>query len=213
MFPFTPRSHERGSVEASCDQGRRLPRTSPLRALTSAAPLKLRSPPLTGGGKDGTPRSHERGSVEAPRRDVALVRVGRPLRALTSAAPLKLVQHAPHLHGSLPLRALTSAAPLKPGRHTGVPVECRTPRSHERGSVEAGCGCGLSVGARRPLRALTSAAPLKRSRAGREPPAACPLRALTSAAPLKPEGSARVFSDRPTPRSHERGSVEAFWIR
>ena len=61
----TPRSKERGSVEASPWSERRL-MVPPLRARKSAAPLKLPLPPGENAGECDTPRSKERGSVEAP---------------------------------------------------------------------------------------------------------------------------------------------------
>ena len=88
----SPRSHERGPVEA----------------FDSIFYQR---------GNSRSPRSHERGPVEAsggePQQGIS-----EHLRALTSAAPLKLPGDGPKNNQQLNLRALTSAAPLKQlGRH------------------------------------------------------------------------------------------------
>ena len=159
----SPRSHERGPVEAWANGSWQEPRESHLRALTSAAPLKQGRPAsaerragvsprshergpvearLCGWScsrsKSRSPRSHERGPVEAVYRCFLVLHRCPYLRALTSAAPLKLFGAALNRAAMTYLRALTSAAPLKrraPHRQPHRPS--RSPRSHERGPVEA----------------------------------------------------------------------------
>ena len=62
---LTPRSKERGTVEAGLVRGFRFARQIPLRARKSAAPLKLTFFAMLWRAKVRTPRSKERGTVEA----------------------------------------------------------------------------------------------------------------------------------------------------
>ena len=148
---LSPRSRERGPVEAPC-------------ASRTAAPA------------DGSPRSRERGPVEALGGNFR-TSFSRTLRAHVSAAPLKRETREETDAGSFPLRAHVSAAPLK--RVAPCPSgRCRrsSPRSRERGPVEATPVRYTLFVRRIPLRAHVSAAPLKRRarRAPRAPGAPSP---------------------------------------
>ena len=90
-----------------------------------------------------------------------------------------------------------------------TPRSKASPRSKERGSVEAGLArtTGATI---RYLRARKSAAPLKRAENGRLAANGPYLRARKSAAPLKQRGpTLGAGVGRRSPRSKERGSVEA----
>src|SRR5438309_796595 len=63
--PNSPRSHERGPIEAGSKRARRRTFAGSLRALTSAAPLKQIFLAVTRRKFGGSPRSHERGPIEA----------------------------------------------------------------------------------------------------------------------------------------------------
>jgi len=158
---ISPRSHERGSIEA-CRLPRHRMRRSPLRVLTNAAPLKHAGSLEVQVSPDGSPRSHERGSIEAA----------------------------------------GTAARQRRRRYS--------PRSHERGSIEAGAE-SLRDRAQGPaLRVLTNAAPLKPEGIRTMRALETTLRVLTNAAPLKPCGCRWTRSHlTSSPRSHERGSIEA----
>ena len=112
-----------------------------------------------------------------------------------------------------------------------------SPRSHERGSVEADRMMHSIFRQTVSLHAHTSVAPLKLSAFEKAWPGPAALHAHTSVAPLKPflrrhhtlhitlsprsheRGSVEATLDglsqsvhEPSPRSHERGSVEASWL-
>ena len=134
----TPRSHERGPVEAE-----------KLGVFVDAF-------------NDDTPRSHERGPVEARRGWPRCGVRGNTPRS-HERGPVEASPHgAALLHDIIPLRAHMSAAPLKQFRepfvHGGHVV---TPRSHERGPVEAWQRPAARNSRWRTLRAHMSAAPLK----------------------------------------------------
>ena len=132
----SPRSHERGPVEAmSAGRARRTQRKN-LRALTSAAPLKRNSAAVRVRVNDSSPRSHERGPVEAITAPASIGLRNTSPRS-HERGPVEAHQPLFRLVAQADLRALTSAAPLKQRLAYGVE----------------------KVG--RNLRALTSAAPLK----------------------------------------------------
>src|SRR5207244_4081202 len=110
------------------------------------------------------------------------------LRALTSAAPLKQACRKACRTIVRALRALTSAAPLK--RLEGfcvVRAGDSSPRSHERGPIEAKGGLWADPEAERSVLALSRAGPI-----------CCDAIRFFSVETL-----------RHSPRSHERGPIEA----
>ncbi len=153
---ISPRSHERGSIEATRWRGSRMaafssPRSherGSIEAPVGGAELNLH---VT------SPRSHERGSIEARPAGAQVRRAWPSLRALTSAAPLKPSERekargveacSPRSHERGSIEALAS---LPPGM-----FRFHSPRSHERGSIEAGPRFG-QVAQTRTLSALSRA--------------------------------------------------------
>ena len=84
------------------------------------------------------------------------------LHALTSVAPLKPIIMVPFGLLLLNLHALTSVAPLKPNTDASIQaLPKKSPRSHERGPVEAVGEGVITQETLAYLHALTSVAPLK----------------------------------------------------
>ena len=100
-----PRSHERGSVEASIEVWRTSSPLPPFHAHTSAAPLKLRH-------------------------GLKLPRLIPPFHAHTSAAPLKQTFPRDKVRSPFTFHAHTSAAPLKRARLFDRRHESRTFHAH-----------------------------------------------------------------------------------
>ena len=159
MSQSSPRPQKRGPVEASSLPLSAKRRTPSLRALKSAAPLKLATVATAGIHRVRSPRPQKRGPVEAcPSCSPSCSQSSSPRPQ--KRGPVEAVYDFDLVRVfEIALRALKSAAPLKLRLCVLVrKVGAGSPRPQKRGPVEAS-GTGLSTGYAHPLSAPSKARP------------------------------------------------------
>ena len=141
MSQSSPRPQKRGPVEASSLPLSAKRRTPSLRALKSAAPLKLATVATAGIHRVRSPRPQKRGPVEAcPSCSPSCSQSSSPRPQ--KRGPVEAVYDFDLVRVfEIALRALKSAAPLKRvSKGSSIGPIVNSPRPQKRGPVEASIG-------------------------------------------------------------------------
>src|SRR5260221_9523836 len=134
----SPRSQDRGPIEAPVPSSARATSALPLRGPKTAAPLKRRFRKRELAPLRVSPRSQDRGPIEARRGRCGFDKPRLSLRGPKTAAPLKLFRRGGRAGPAAALRGPKTAAPFKQSApHAAGAQSILSPRSQDRGPIEA----------------------------------------------------------------------------